>query len=230
MPPGSRRAGNWKHGTELLPNSTSRKNAAFRSWTRSMPKRQSWNRKKRCWRGREPLSASSYQILLNWQLSWSPQKRHWLKPKRNWMNTPGWKIRSRPDASDRRNCGAENTSLKAEMDDLKLRIEKLEAADGATCPLCGQPLSAEHRQSTLEQLQVDGKQKVIPGGRTSQRRKNSPPSLRITMRKSQIMPEPAPTGSALSNTVAQLTERLETMPKADQGMGDQRGQAPGTGQ
>jgi len=53
---------------------------------------------------------------------------------------------------------AENGSLKTGMDELFGRIEKLKAAQGVLCPLCGQSLSPEHRQSTLEQLTADGKQ------------------------------------------------------------------------
>ncbi len=52
---------------------------------------------------------------------------------------------------------AENENLKAEMDELKARIDQLSAANGATCPLCGQLLSPEHRRSTLETLQADGR-------------------------------------------------------------------------
>jgi exonuclease SbcC len=54
---------------------------------------------------------------------------------------------------------AENEHLKAVMDELKERIERLEAAEGATCPLCGQALSEQHRQSTLKQLKDEGKEK-----------------------------------------------------------------------
>ena len=53
---------------------------------------------------------------------------------------------------------AENVSLKTEMDELKGRIEKLGAAEGVLCPLCGQSLSPEHRRSTLEQLNAEGRQ------------------------------------------------------------------------
>ncbi len=54
---------------------------------------------------------------------------------------------------------AENESLKAQMDELKQRIERLESAEGSECPLCGQSLTAEHRQVTLQQLEAEGKQK-----------------------------------------------------------------------
>ncbi len=52
---------------------------------------------------------------------------------------------------------AENKLLKREMDDLKARLDRLAQAKGAECPLCGQPLSAEHRRQTLEQLTEQGK-------------------------------------------------------------------------
>src|SRR5574341_1265784 len=54
---------------------------------------------------------------------------------------------------------AENDLLKAEMDELKARINQLETAEGATCPLCGQALSEEHRRSTLKQLNEEGREK-----------------------------------------------------------------------
>ncbi len=54
---------------------------------------------------------------------------------------------------------AENEALRADMEQLKARIETLQAAEGAACPVCGQPLSAEHRASTLKQLRAEGKEK-----------------------------------------------------------------------
>ncbi|HEU0295234.1 MAG TPA: SMC family ATPase [Anaerolineales bacterium] len=53
----------------------------------------------------------------------------------------------------------ENDTLKAEMNQLKERIDALKSARGATCPLCGQELSEDHRQSTLGQLEAEGRQK-----------------------------------------------------------------------
>ncbi|HVF25702.1 MAG TPA: SMC family ATPase [Anaerolineales bacterium] len=53
----------------------------------------------------------------------------------------------------------ENDTLKFDMNQLKERIETLKSAEGASCPLCGQELSEEHRQSTLQQLEEEGKQK-----------------------------------------------------------------------
>jgi len=54
---------------------------------------------------------------------------------------------------------SENESLRNEMDELKKRIDSLKVADGAECPLCGQPLSESHRKETLNQLEKEGKQK-----------------------------------------------------------------------
>ncbi|MBL8088700.1 MAG: SMC family ATPase [Anaerolineales bacterium] len=54
---------------------------------------------------------------------------------------------------------SENESLRNEMDELKKRIDSLKVADGAECPLCGQPLSESHRKETLSQLEKEGKQK-----------------------------------------------------------------------
>ena len=53
---------------------------------------------------------------------------------------------------------AENEALKADMNELKERIDSLKAAEGASCPLCGQELSTEHREATLMQLESEGKQ------------------------------------------------------------------------
>ncbi len=53
----------------------------------------------------------------------------------------------------------ENEALRLDMNELKERIGALKSAEGATCPLCGQELSEAHRKSTLEQLEVEGKQK-----------------------------------------------------------------------
>ncbi len=54
---------------------------------------------------------------------------------------------------------AENESLRQEMEALRVRIETLETTEGAECPLCGQPLSAGHRKSTLNSMRAEGKQR-----------------------------------------------------------------------
>ena len=105
----------------------------------------------------------------------------------------------------------ENSSLKIEMEDLKLRIEKLSAAEGATCPLCGQPLSPEHRQSTLERLQSEGGQKG-----DSWRANRSATEILVNQ-LAEFEERLSSYGSVdsirlrLSNNVTQITERMETL-------------------
>jgi exonuclease SbcC len=53
---------------------------------------------------------------------------------------------------------AENPRLKAEMDGLKERIDQLSRAEGADCPLCGQPLTPEERSRHIEELTAQGKE------------------------------------------------------------------------
>ena len=52
---------------------------------------------------------------------------------------------------------AENPRLKADMEDLKARIDQLEATAGALCPLCGQPLSPTDRSRLIQELNAQGK-------------------------------------------------------------------------
>jgi exonuclease SbcC len=97
------------------------------------------------------------------------------------------------------------------MDELKEHIDQLEAADGATCPLCGQTLSVEHRQSTLKQLQDEGKEK----GDRFRANKISVDDLakQIADVESQIARVESVERERLkqSNSVTQLTERIETI-------------------
>ncbi|WP_299026868.1 SMC family ATPase [uncultured Thermanaerothrix sp.] len=52
---------------------------------------------------------------------------------------------------------AENKLLTVQMNEIKVRIETLQAVSGATCPLCGQPLSPAERQRLIQNLQQEGK-------------------------------------------------------------------------
>jgi len=54
-------------------------------------------------------------------------------------------------------CAAENRQLKGDMDALKERIDQLETAEGATCPVCGQPLSPKDRARLIKDLKQQGK-------------------------------------------------------------------------
>ena len=57
---------------------------------------------------------------------------------------------------DQAEVHAENPRLKAEMDRLKERINRLSAAEGADCPLCGQPLTQSDRNALIEKLNSEG--------------------------------------------------------------------------
>lgn len=54
---------------------------------------------------------------------------------------------------------SENQRLKAEMEELKERIDRLTETEGAVCPLCGQPLAPEDRSRLIEELRQQGKDK-----------------------------------------------------------------------
>jgi DNA repair protein SbcC/Rad50 len=106
---------------------------------------------------------------------------------------------------------AENEALKADMNQLKERIDSLKAAEGATCPLCGQELSAEHRESTLSQLEMEGKEK---GDRF---RANQASSVELTRRISDYEIQITELVKAendrikYASEVSLLTERMETL-------------------
>jgi DNA repair protein SbcC/Rad50 len=110
---------------------------------------------------------------------------------------------------------AENTALKAEMNQLSERIEALQSASGATCPLCGQELSDEHRKSTLKQLQAEGKEK---GNRF---RANKTAIEESTAAQKQIEASLLLLSSVeverlrCSTSLAQLKERLKNLQSAD---------------
>ena len=60
---------------------------------------------------------------------------------------------------ERAEAQAENPRLKLEMDTLKKRIDQLGATDDSRCPLCGQPLTEEHRRTLIAELNDQGIQK-----------------------------------------------------------------------
>lgn len=60
--------------------------------------------------------------------------------------------------ADRDNLQAAQTQLRAEMDKLAERKERLQADTGGDCPLCGQELTPTHRAQVLAQVQAEGEQ------------------------------------------------------------------------
>ncbi|MFQ5610750.1 MAG: AAA family ATPase [Anaerolineae bacterium] len=60
--------------------------------------------------------------------------------------------------AEKAELNAENRQLKTEMDTIKSRLEQLASA-GATCPVCAQPLTDEHRADITAQFEGEGKDK-----------------------------------------------------------------------
>jgi DNA repair protein SbcC/Rad50 len=52
---------------------------------------------------------------------------------------------------------ATNAALKTEMDAIKERLDTLRNVSAAACPLCGQPLTDEHRTEMIAEIELDGK-------------------------------------------------------------------------
>lgn len=111
----------------------------------------------------------------------------------------------------------ENETLRREMDEFKARIDSLEKADGAACPLCGQELSEEHRKTTLKDLSRQGRHK---GDQFRSNKKDIEEiEKRIANCESRITQFANGENERVkfSNLISQLETRLETveMQKAD---------------
>ncbi len=61
-------------------------------------------------------------------------------------------------SEERTKARTENERLLLEMNELKDRIARLEEAEGATCPTCGQPLSPTERQQLVTSLTAEGQE------------------------------------------------------------------------
>ena len=107
----------------------------------------------------------------------------------------------------------ENQALKTQMDELKARIDRLSVADGAVCPLCGQDLSEEHGKSTLAELEGEGKSQGDRYRANTAEMKSL--AEQITNYESRItdLASVETERQSASTTVAQLTERLESLQK-----------------
>jgi len=109
----------------------------------------------------------------------------------------------------------ENNSLRKEMDEIKERIDSLEQTEGATCPLCGQELSEEHRASTLADLNKLGKDK----GDQFRANKTELEEVEKQVASCELRVKELSTAEKerlnYSNTVSQLTERIESLRSAE---------------
>lgn len=134
------------------------------------------------------------------------------------------KLSGRSEIEERRNAAreefatlrAENDLRKLEMDELKARIDQLASAEGAVCPLCGQTLTEEHRQSTLKRLQKEGKEK---GDRFRSNKARMDELTKIIADAEANIAKLANAERerlALSNSIAQWSERIEAARKAVQ--------------
>jgi exonuclease SbcC len=107
----------------------------------------------------------------------------------------------------------ENQTLKGQMDELKTRIDRLQATEGAVCPLCGQDLSEEHRKSTLAGLEQEGK---AQGNRYRANTSEMKTLVeQITNYDARISNYASAEKERLSETatITQFTERMETLQK-----------------
>jgi len=142
-----------------------------------------------------------------------------IEKSKNLLKDAEAKIAKRLELESERNTArerqaelkAENEALKADMNELKERIDSLKAAEGVTCPLCGQELSAEHRENTLLQLESEGKQK---GDRFRANQAESAELARQTIDfESQIARLTSAENDRVryASEISQRTERLENL-------------------
>ncbi|HSQ20984.1 MAG TPA: SMC family ATPase, partial [Blastocatellia bacterium] len=162
---------------------------------------------------REQLSAVSDQ------LSAVSELKTQIASAENLLKQAEAKVAERLELEDQRNASrerqaelkAENDALKVAMNELKERIDSLKAAEGATCPLCGQELSPAHRKATLKQLENEGKEK---GDRF---RANQAEWGELAQQTKDYESQIAQLASAendrvqYASEISQLTERLETL-------------------
>ena len=109
---------------------------------------------------------------------------------------------------------AENEALRPDMDSLHDRIESLESASGAACPLCGQELTPAHRKSTLKQLRLEGKEKGDRFRANKAQMEGSVAELKQIESALRALSSAEAQRLASSNSLAQLTERLKTLQAA----------------
>lgn len=106
---------------------------------------------------------------------------------------------------------AENEALRKEMEALKSRLSTLASAEGASCPLCGQPLSTRHRKLTLKSLEAEGTQlgnRFRSNKAAANKKALAIEHLESDLRNSRSVDEER---TAASDGVAQLAARLETL-------------------
>lgn len=156
---------------------------------------------------------------VNEQLEMVGELEENLKTAQSSMGEVESKIKERVELEAKRNearerqaaMKVENESLRREMEELKNRIDALKVAEGAECPLCGQPLSESHRKSTLKQLEAEGKAK----GDTFRANKKEAEELDGQVKRYEIQVAELTGGEnerlRLSNSISQITLQLESI-------------------
>ncbi len=109
---------------------------------------------------------------------------------------------------------AENAALKTQMDELKKRIASLEQIEGAACPLCGQPLTDAHRQSTLAQLNEEGRDMGDRWRANKTRLDALTDEVKSLEKKVAALTNVENERLVFASNASQLSERLETIHKA----------------
>ncbi len=105
----------------------------------------------------------------------------------------------------------ENETLRREMDEFKTRIDSLEKADGANCPVCGQELSEAHRKSTLKELNKEGKQKGDQFRANKKEIEDIEKEIADSEASLKQFGNVENERVKFSNTISQLTERIESL-------------------
>ncbi|MBI4760660.1 MAG: AAA family ATPase [Chloroflexota bacterium] len=153
------------------------------------------------------------------QLSVISQWREEIETKQTLLKEAEAQIAERAELENKRNAArerqaelkAENESLKAQMDELKSRIERLKSAEGSECPLCGQALSEDHRKSTLEQLESEGKEKGDKYRANTEEAKSLSAEIANYQSKISSLASAENDRLRLAAEISQLTERLERL-------------------
>ena len=168
----------------------------------------------------QEFDALSNQLsVINEQLSVSSDLEQQIKTAQTSLLEVEAKIKERGELESQRNesrekyaaLKVENETLRKEMDETKKRIDSLEDARGATCPLCGQELSEAHRKATLKELNKTGKDKG------DQFRANKKELDDIEKKIAGLEAQVAQSANMenervkYSNMISQLTERFEIL-------------------
>ena len=106
---------------------------------------------------------------------------------------------------------AENPCLKAEMDELKERIDQLHKTEGALCPLCGGPLSPEERANLIDELNLKGREMGDRYRLNQTLLKESDDSVRRLEQEIASLAQAEADLRAHTRTIDQLTSRREAL-------------------